>query len=71
MKTRFLQNFGGKYAAACEEERRESASSLLQNLGLRVITNESAQEEGYGLMRVIGLGPSLVSSSGVYLKIVV
>jgi hypothetical protein len=22
MKTRFLQNFGGKYAAACEEERR-------------------------------------------------
>jgi hypothetical protein len=44
MKTRFLQNFGGKYAAACEEERRESASSssLLQNLGLRVITNESA-----------------------------
>jgi hypothetical protein len=45
MKTRFLQNFGGKYAAACEEEeRRESASSssLLQILSLRVITNESA-----------------------------
>jgi hypothetical protein len=34
---------GGKYATTCEEERRESASSsLLQNLGIRVITNENA-----------------------------
>jgi hypothetical protein len=32
----------GKYAAACEEARRESASSLLQNLGIMVITNENA-----------------------------